>query len=319
MNADLIRQLEVLLQRAKSGRDKNDPFRVKSYASAIQKIRGVPIKITSADQIPLTKGGKIYTKVVEYVNTGKIAEVDEVIGTSKNLLEAYELFQGVAEIGPVKAKSLVDEHGITTIEELRGHQDLLNDKQRIGLKYYESDRMRIPRFEIKIHERYYKGVIKGTESGLKMSINGSYRRGAKDSGDIDVLLTHPKNDHTEFKHFVDTLIEGGYLVDHLAYGDKKYMGYGRLAGEGIARRIDIIYTPPEEYPFAQLYFTGSGPFNVKMRDLCAKRGLRLNEKALVDLNTGKPVEHTFKKEEDIFAYLGLEWVKPTGRLETYEF
>ena len=31
------------------------------------------------------------------------------------------------------------------------------------------------------------------------------------------------------------------------------------------RRIDIMYTSPEEYPFAVLYFTGSAEFNVKMR------------------------------------------------------
>ena len=69
--------------------------------------------------------------------------------------------------------------------------------------------------------------------------------------------------------------------------------------DSIPRRIDIIYCPPNEYPFAILYFTGSGPFNVKMREYASKKGFRLNEKGLIELKTQKNVEHLFKTEEDI--------------------
>ena len=46
----------------------------------------------------------------------------------------------------------------------------------------------------------------------------------------------------------------------LATGTKKYNGISKLGSKGIPRRIDIMYTKPEEYPFAILYFTGSGDF-----------------------------------------------------------
>jgi DNA polymerase/3'-5' exonuclease PolX len=162
-------------------------------------------------------------------------------------------------------------------------------------------------------------IAKSIDPNMKCVIMGSYRRGAKDSGDIDILLTHP-TDNTVFRRFVDRLIHIEYLFDHLAYGDHKYMGYGILQDEGsIPRRIDCIWSPPSEYPFAMLYFTGSGNFNVKMREYAGTKGYRLNEKCLIDLSTGKPVDHSFVDEADIFTFLGLEYVEPKNRRETYIF
>ena len=39
---------------------------------------------------------------------------------------------------------------LTTIQDLRNHPELLNDKQKIGLKYYEEILERIPREEIEL-------------------------------------------------------------------------------------------------------------------------------------------------------------------------
>ena len=51
-------------------------------------------------------------------------------------------------IGPKKAQELV-EQGITTIQQLRANQhQLLNETQKVGLKYYEDILKRIPRQEI---------------------------------------------------------------------------------------------------------------------------------------------------------------------------
>ena len=67
------------------------------------------------------------------------------------------------------------------------------------------------------------------------------------------------------------------MKEHLAYGDKKYNGICKLGRLGKSRRIDIMYTKPNEYPFAILYFTGSDSFNKEMRQKCLKKGLSLNE------------------------------------------
>jgi DNA polymerase IV len=321
-NKDLIIELQVLLDEAKFGSDHNDKFRVKSYKSAIEKISLMNTKITKESDIPLTKGGKIYLKVKEFIEKGHIDKTREILSTNENIIDIYRDLQKIAEIGPVKAKDLVETHGIRSIDELKVRQDLLNDKQKIGLKYWETDLLRIPRNEIKKHEKIYQAAIKLTPSisDITISINGSYRRVAKDSGDIDILVTHPNNNMSTFRAFVDKLLEQTYLIDTLAYGEKKYMGYGKLFGDSaIPRRIDIIYCPPHEYPFAQLYFTGCGSFNVRMREYANSKGYRLNEKGLIDLKSNQLVSYTFLEEKDIFEYLGLNYVEPINRIESHVF
>ena len=56
------------------------------------------------------------------------------------------------------------------------------------------------------------------------------------------------------------------------------------------RHLDIIETTPEEYPFAQFYFTGSGGFNVKMRKQALKLGYSLNEYSMTNKKTKTPVK-----------------------------
>ena len=60
-------------------------------------------------------------------------------------------------------------------------------------------------------------------------------------------------------------------------------------------------------------FTGSKEFNVKMRADLLERGMTLNEHSLKDTETKKPVNHKFVTEEDIFSYLGMEYVHPCDR------
>ena len=107
-----------------------------------------------------------------------------------------------------------------------------------------------------------------------MTIAGSYRRRAKDSGDIDVLL---KGTPALYKRFIDVLQKKGYLYETLAKGAKKYFGMGKLSNCLTFRRIDIMVTKPQEYPFAILYFTGSKEFNTLMRQHALDRGLSMNE------------------------------------------
>merc|ERR1712154_179564 len=67
-----------------------------------------------------------------------------------------------------------------------------------------------------------------------MNICGSYRRGKRDCGDVDILLTHPDNKYDQKRHskkllndIIDKLGENGLLVEDLAHGPVKYMGICR--------------------------------------------------------------------------------------------
>ena len=110
------------------------------------------------------------------------------------------------------------------------------------------------------------------------------------------------------------MLQQGYLVCTLAHGSKKFMGMGLLQGYKTNRRIDIMYTKPQEYPFAIMYFTGSSEFNQRMRSEVLEKGLSLNEYSLKDANTKQPVKHIFHTEKDIFDYLQYEYVEPWDRI-----
>lgn len=105
------------------------------------------------------------------------------------------------------------------------------------------------------------------------------------------------------------------------------MGYVQLPG-GTVRRLDLMLTPPSEYAYAILYFTGSDKFNIAFRSHCLTLGYTLNEHALTAKATeavggagasaaaaaAKPIP-LLEKEEDIFAFVGLRYVPPNERVD----
>jgi DNA polymerase beta len=219
-------------------------------------------------------------------------------------------------IGPAKAKSLVDDHNIKSIEELEGKQELLNDKQKIGLKYVYDFQERIPRKEMNIHCALLGKCIKEIDDNFDFEITGSYRRMASSSGDIDILITHtdePDNVEQLFKKVIQTLKNKGYITDVLAEGGKKCLAVCKLKRYKRYRRIDLLYTSRKEYPFAVLYFTGDASFNVAMRAYCMTKGLSLSEHGIKDDKTGELMDIGAKTEKDIFEYVGLEYVEPKDR------
>jgi len=244
------------------------------------------------------------------VNTGTCPAYEDIKDVKDNLSD----FLDISGVGPKKAKELVDK-GFTSIETLRKSpnlSELLNDKQLIGLKYYEDILERIPREEIDEHNSYMKGVLQRIDPSAEMTIAGSYRRRQADSGDIDVLL---KSENPKvFDELITRLTKLGYLVGHLAHGKKKYNGVCQLGKKGIFRRIDIMYTKPEEYPFAIFYFTGSDEFNKKVRKQILDQGMTINEYSLKDNETKEKVDYEFNVEKDIFDYLEMDYVEPQDRL-----
>jgi NAD-dependent DNA ligase len=225
-------------------------------------------------------------------------------------------------IGPKKAKELVDK-GVTTIEALRANQDeLLNETQKVGLKYYEDILKRIPRSEIEEYKSLFtREFLKAQQTQVadkdaKFEIVGSYRRGAESSGDIDVIIT--SNSPAIFINFIDSLIKTGVIQEVLSRGPTKCLVITKLPNKETSRRVDFLYTTPEEFPFAILYFTGSKIFNTVMRHEALAKELTMNEHGLYSLvgkKKGEKVNHIFRTEKDIFDYLGLEFKTPQERTD----
>lgn len=324
-NAKIIDMLESMQKLMSS--EKNPRARV--YSKAKESIMMHDKTIKKADDLKniigkpgISKGSSITKTIIEFLKTGKV----ELLEKAKN--DPKQLFMNVYGIGPKMAAKLVKEHKMTTIKQLRENQDeLLNDVQKKGLKYYEDVLKRIPRKEInnyeKILQKYFKDIkreMKNKEAALQ--IVGSWRRGAKDSGDIDVIICDPSNDNTIFKNFIDKLIEKNIMIEVLSRGNVKTLGISKMSSKSLSRRIDFMFTPKTEFAFAILYFTGSKIFNTIMRARAVEMGYTMNEHGIYHFKNkkkGDPVEKEFPTEESIFEFLGIEWRKPTERIDGNSF
>ena len=285
-----------------------EQFRAKAYQKAQDSIMTYPSAIISLKQLEGLPGigPTIMEKFKEYLETGTLRILEQEKTNPINILT------DVYGIGPKKAEELV-KVGVKTVAELRARQDeLLNDIQKIGLEFYEDILQRIPRQEIE----EYKGLIKSvTKSDNAFEIVGSYRRGAQDSGDIDVIITGETG--LLYKELIDELIKMKIILHVLSRGPSKTLVIAKLPNHGVARRLDFLYAPPNEYAFALLYFTGSKIFNTVMRQKALNQGYTLNEHGIchltADKKKGSPVLQPFPTEKSIFDFLQMLYKTPLER------
>jgi len=308
LNEKLIELLEELSSISSKMGENNKALIYKKAQTTIYNISEDITDLKQLEGKPFI-GKVIMEKFQIYLRDGKLDLIERFKSMPENILV------DIYGIGPNKAKELVSK-GITSVEKLRDNQDLLNEKQKIGLKYYEDILKRIPRGEIETYDKIFeKSFQKIKNENTKYEIVGSYRRGALNSGDIDVIIT--SNDDNNFNIFLDDLISKNIIIEVLSRGKTKSLVICRLNEKNVARRVDFLYTTEKEYPFAVLYFTGSKGFNTVMRGHALKQGLSLNEHGFSQKTGGKKEEKLdidLKTEKDIFDYLGLEYKNPEERI-----
>jgi len=288
-----------------------EPFKARAYGKVIDSLEIFEGPINNMDDIKNINGigEKINAKIKELIETGKMTAVERALNDPQFSLQ--KKLGKLYGVGPVKINELMSK--ISTFEELYERQELLNDKQKIGLKYYDDMNMRIPMSEGKKHYKIIDTIFKKVYKDIEFELVGSYRRQNKDMGDIDILIKN--RDDLNVKELVSELTAGGYIIETLASGKSKFMGLCKLSPELPARRIDILIADPSYYYFALLYFTGSYSFNIYMRRVALERGWSLSEYGIKNNNTKKFIDTAdiIKSEEDIFEYLAISYVPPNKR------
>jgi DNA polymerase lambda len=307
----IIAELEVLLAIAPL--EAAGTFKARAYATGIKAIAALP-RLRTVEDLPAPAKGdglgkEIRSKILTILEHGHLDIEPEVRAKAA----ALTAFRGIYGVGPKKAEELVTA-GYFTIDALRAaaNPKLLNKNQHVGLRYYEDINSRIPRAEMDEHATLLMAAKPAALDGV---IVGSYRRGCVNSGDIDMLVRTADatvDAGAALAAYVADLKARGYIREVLAQGDHKCLAVAVLPGKAKARRLDLLVTPPAEFPFAVLYFTGSDGFNVAMRAHALTRGFTLNEHALTQVSTGRPVSG-IKTERDIFTVLKLQWREPTER------
>ena len=196
--------IKVLMELNEVMLHKGEVFRAKAYRSAADAILSIEKDIFTPDELDGVKhlGKSVIETLNEFADTGIV----QLLEDEKNN-PVYTLTK-VYGIGPKKAIEFV-EQGITTIADLRKNKELLTDAMCAGLRHFDDIEKRIPRKEINIYNKYFTKVFNKIGDGnSKYEIVGSYRRGASDSGDIDVIISNSDNCPLIYQNFIDFLISG---------------------------------------------------------------------------------------------------------------
>lgn len=313
-------------------------FRIKQLSIVLAILKKYPkeIKIDNYMELKDLSGiGKgSMDRIKEILTNGKLSEVGDFINIKKDKKDALENLEEVVGIGRAHALELYDK-GITSVdilkEKIKNKEIQVNDKILLGLKYYGKYMMNIPRSEMDLYNNLFQHLIKKINKSLDLNnkneyiveLCGSYRREKTHSNDIDVLIS--KKDvymNSKAKNHLERIIQKlkkplkrnnnqPLIIDSMT--DKKiktkYMGFSKLLNNP-PRRIDIRFVPYDSYYSALLYFTGSGEFNKKMRNIAKDKGYKLSEYGLFDKN-GNVIK--VSSERDIFKELNMEYLPPRLR------
>lgn len=330
----LVTQIEYQILAADNANErKKHGFRLRMIKGAIDIFENYPGKITSGVAAKKIKGigSGISKRIDEIIQTGTLGEIkDKQYVTT--FTETIKDLLTVTGIGKDRARKLIVNYGVTGVNDLmqkfadgqiKVGKNQLTHHIVIGLKYYEDFLKRIPRAEISEMEQLLLSSKNQLDPELILQICGSYRRNKQTSGDIDVLITHPKlitkdqviTGRPYLIELLDLLTEVGFIIDSLTdRGKTKYMGVCKLGSNNIPRRIDIRFVPYDSYAPGLMYFTGSMQFNKISRGIANQKGYTLNEYGIYYFKDRKKGDKIpVFSEQDIFKLIGIKYLEPWER------
>nr|XP_043618720.1 DNA polymerase lambda isoform X1 [Erigeron canadensis] len=301
-----------------------------SYYKAIPVIERLPFKVESVDQVKDLPGiGKsMQDHIHEIVTTGKLSKLEHFESDEK--VRTISLFGEVWGIGPATALKLY-EKGHRSLDDLKS-DDTLTTSQRLGLKYFDDIRTRIPRNEVQEMDHLLQKAAQDVLPGVSVVCGGSYRRGKATCGDLDIIVTHPDGkSHIGFlPKYVNHLKDMNFLREDLVFsihseqdtdsGIDTYFGLCTYPGQELRHRIDLKVYPKDIYPFGLIHWTGNDVVNRRLRILAESKGFRLDDNGLFPAthgSGGKRVSAStslkFNSEKEVFEFLGFPWLEPHER------
>ncbi|KAI0392395.1 hypothetical protein F5Y17DRAFT_436543 [Xylariaceae sp. FL0594] len=207
----------------------DETWRVQSYRKAASTLRRHVTQLCTAVEAAELPGiGKgLAEHVEEIATTGRFRKLEELRAEPRR--EALKLFGNLYGVGVGTARRWA-ERGYRTLEDLLRAQSSgelkLSTNQKIGITHYADLLRRIPRAEVEALGAHVKAVAAEIDRDVQIIIGGSYRRGARESGDIDLIVTKKGTTTTsttaELRRVLDSLVERltteGFLTAALVTG-----------------------------------------------------------------------------------------------------
>ena len=292
-------------------------YKPRAYRRAAENVRGYPEPIdrlasegTEAVGEIDGVGDAIASKIVEYVETGSIDELEEL---REDLPVEIDALTSVEGVGPKTVGTLYEALEIRTLDDLEDAAEAgeIQAVKGFGAKTEQNILAGIE-FARQAHERQLLGeavplgesarsYLANHPSVEAVEVAGSLRRWKPTIGDVDVLVGSDDGERV-VETFTDwdeaeTVIEAGETKASLRVGSV---------------RVDLRVVAPEEFGAALQYFTGSRDHNVALRNRAIERELKMNEYGIFDVSEveepagGQRVGKRVSGETEASMYAALE-------------
>ncbi|ELY48364.1 DNA polymerase/3'-5' exonuclease PolX [Natronorubrum sulfidifaciens] len=302
-------------------------YKPRAYRRAAENIRAHPVPIAdpvaSGNEAVLEEidgvGDAISAKIVEYVETGTIEELEELRAELPIDIADITRIEGV---GPKTAGKLYRELGVESLDDLEAAAEA-GDVQEIkgfGPKTEQNIRDNLE-FARQIGQRYLLGegrpladdvlaFLEGLEAVERCEVAGSIRRWRETIGDVDVLAATDAGEDV-----VEAFVDWESVDGEIESGpEKASVRIGEI-------RVDLRVVVPEEFGSALQYFTGSKDHNVRLRNYAIDRGMKLNEYGAFDVSEIDDPDAGLRvgdrvagdTEAGMYEALGLPWIPPELR------
>ncbi|PMD49520.1 Nucleotidyltransferase [Hyaloscypha bicolor E] len=211
-NEGFLSELRVIKQARTL---KGDQIGIRAYSAAVAAVASYPYSLTSAYEINRLPGcgDKMAKHWQDWKDFGHVKEADEI--RSDPDMQVLNLFWNIHGVGEVSAREFFN-NGWRRLDDIVEHGwDNISRDQQIGVKYYDEFLQRIPREEVESIGNVVLDRANQIRDGFQMVVCGGYRRGKPDSGDVDVVLSHP-NENATHRFLVDLLesLENDEYITH---------------------------------------------------------------------------------------------------------
>ena len=292
----------------------DNPFRIRAYRRAALNLEGLTKKIEEIAHEELLNipgiGRDLTGKMEEYLKTGSIQAYEEL---KHELPEGLSTLLSIPGLGPKTSKLLYDKLKITNIEELEkfasehklaglpGIKEKTEENILKGIEMLKRGRERRPLGKVLPVAKDILGHLKKNAPVETIDLAGSLRRWKDTIKDIDILVT---SDNPE--EVMNVFVHLPHVNEILMHGPTKST---ILTLQNL--QVDLRVVERESYGAALVYFTGSKEHNIRLREMAIKKGLKLNEYGI--FREKDNIRVGGKKEQDVYAILGLQYIPPELR------
>ncbi|KAM0255295.1 hypothetical protein ACHAQJ_005885 [Trichoderma viride] len=307
---------------------RGDRVGVRAYSTSIASLAAYPYLLQRPQEIERLPGcgAKIAKLYQQWTTAGRSDETQAAAADTE--LAVLRKFYDIWGVADMTARQFFKK-GWRDLDDVVEHGwNSLSRAQQIGVKYYDEFQLKIPRAETEAIAKVILAHARRIDPGFQMVIVGSYRRGKPESGDVDVMLSHPDEAYTldAVEKLIGSLEKSSFITHILSVWTRNsergqaplsWSGPNHSTGSGFDtldkalvvwqdpegdegggaqrstphRRVDIIITPWKTAGCAVLGWSGETTFQRDLRRYCkVKMGYKFDSSGVRNRADGSWVD-----------------------------